>query len=64
MVSGLYAQMPHAKFNSYLRIMISKTMMDSLVKPYKVFIKMELRLAFWNGIELDGLVDKNVSETL
>jgi 5'-nucleotidase len=31
--------MPHAKFNFYLPITILKTMMDGLVKPYKIFNK-------------------------
>jgi 5'-nucleotidase len=40
--------MPHAKFEFLSANYDFKNMMDGLVKPYKVFNKNGLRLAFWN----------------
>jgi 5'-nucleotidase len=38
-VEGLYAQMPHAKFEFYRPIMTLNTIMEGQVKPYKIFNK-------------------------
>jgi 5'-nucleotidase len=55
--------MPHAKFNFYLPIMILKTMMDGLVKPYKIFNKNGIKVGVLE-LELDGLVDKKCTKKL
>jgi 5'-nucleotidase len=52
--------------NSYRPIMTLKnTIMEGQVKPYKIFNKSSIRVGvFGIGIELDGLVKKNVQETV
>ncbi|MFC4816952.1 MULTISPECIES: bifunctional metallophosphatase/5'-nucleotidase [unclassified Flavobacterium] len=61
-IDGLYAQLPHAKFefvNSNYDF--KNTIMNTHVKPYKVFKKAGLKIGvFGLGIELKGLVDKNL----
>jgi 5'-nucleotidase len=61
-IEGLYAQMPHAKFEFLsANYDFKNTMMDGLVKPYKVFNKNGIKVGvFGIGIELDGLVDKKM----
>ena len=61
-IDGLYAQMPHAKFEFVsANYDFSNTVMDTHVKPYKVFIKDGIKIGvFGLGIQLDGLVDKNM----
>jgi 5'-nucleotidase len=61
-IEGLYAQMPHAKFEFLSANYVFKnTMMDGLVKPYKIFNKNGIKVGvFGIGIELDGLVDKKM----
>ena len=61
-IDGLYAQMPHAKFEFVsANYDFSKTVMDTHVKPYKIFIKDGIKIGvFGLGIQLDGLVDKNM----
>jgi 5'-nucleotidase len=61
-VEGLYAQMPHAKFEFLsANYDFKNTMMDGLVKPYKIFNKNGVKVGvFGIGIELDGLVDKKM----
>ena len=61
-IDGLYAQLPHAKFDFLsANYDFSNTIMDTHVKPYKVFVKDGIRIGvFGLGIELDGLVDKNM----
>jgi 5'-nucleotidase len=59
-VDGLYAQMPHAKFEFISsNYDFKNTVMDGLVKPYKIFNKEGIKIGvFGLGIQLDGLVDK------
>jgi 5'-nucleotidase len=61
-IDGLYAQMPHAKFEFVsANYDFSNTIMDTHVKPYKVFIKDGIKIGIFGlGIQLDGLVDKNM----
>ncbi|PKH68447.1 metallophosphatase [Flavobacterium sp. ALD4] len=61
-ISGLYAQMPHAKFEFLsANYDFKNTIMDGLVKPYKIFNKNGIKVGvFGIGIELDGLVDKKM----
>jgi 5'-nucleotidase len=66
-IAGLYAQMPHAKFEFLsANYDFKNTLMDGLVKPYKVFDKNGIKVGvFGIGIELTGLVDKrNYLETV
>ena len=59
-VEGLYAQMPHAKFEFLsANYDFKNTVMDGQVKPYKIFNKNGIKVGvFGLGIELTGLVDK------
>ena len=59
-INGLYAQLPHAKFDFIsANYDFSNTVMDTHVKPYKTFIKQGIKIGvFGLGIELDGLVIK------
>ena len=61
-IQGLYAQMPHAKFEFVsANYDFKNTAMDGLVKPYKIFNKNGIKVGvFGIGIELDGLVDKKM----
>jgi 5'-nucleotidase len=61
-IEGLYAQMPHAKFEFLsANYDFKNTMMDGLVKPYKIFNKNGIKVGvFGIGIELNGLVDKKM----
>lgn len=61
-VNGLLAQLPHAKFDFLsANYDFSNTVLDSHVKPYKVFKKDGVKIGvFGLGIELDGLVDKKM----
>ena len=61
-IQGLYAQMPHAKFEFLsANYDFKNTLMDGLVKPYKIFNKKGIKIGvFGIGIELDGLVDKKM----
>jgi 5'-nucleotidase len=63
-IDGLYAQIPHAKFDFVsANYDFSNTVMDAHVKPYKTFIKDGIKIGvFGLGIQLDGLVDKNMSK--
>jgi len=59
-IGGLYAQLPHANF-SFLsaNYNFKNTILDTHVKPYKVFIKEGIRIGvFGIGIKLAGLVNK------
>ena len=60
-IDGLYAQLPHAKFDFVsANYEFSNTLMDSHVKPYKTFIKEGVKIGvFGLGIELEGLVNKD-----
>ncbi|PTM07730.1 MAG: metallophosphatase, partial [Bacteroidetes bacterium] len=57
---GLYKQLPHADFEFVsANYDFSNTLMDTHVKPYKVFNKEGVKIGvFGLGIELDGLVIK------
>jgi 5'-nucleotidase len=61
-VNGLFAQLPHASFEFVSsNYDFKNTVMDTHVKPYKVFKKAGLKIGvFGLGIELKGLVDKNL----
>ncbi|MBK0369016.1 bifunctional metallophosphatase/5'-nucleotidase [Flavobacterium agrisoli] len=61
-VDGLFAQMPHAQFEFISsNYDFSNTVMNGLVKPYKIFEKQGLKVGvFGLGIELNGLVDKRM----
>lgn len=58
-IDGLYAQIPHAKFEFIsANYDFSNTVMDTHVRPYKVFQKDGIKIGvFGLGIELKGLVD-------
>lgn len=58
-IDGLYAQLPHAKFEFLsANYNFSNTVLNAHVKPYKVFVKDGLKIGvFGLGIELKGLVD-------
>lgn len=61
-VEGLFAQLPHAKFEFLsANYDFSNTILDGSVKPYKIFEKAGVKIGvFGLGIELKGLVDKNM----
>ena len=61
-INGLLAQLPHAKFDFLsANYDFSNTVLDSHVKPYKVFKKDGIKIGvFGLGIELNGLVDKKM----
>ena len=61
-IDGLYAQLPHAKFNFVsANYNFSNTIMDTHVKPYKTFNKEGIKIGvFGLGIKLDGLVIKRL----
>ncbi len=61
-IDGLYAQLPHAAFDFLsANYDFSNTILDTHVKPYKVFIKGGIKIGvFGVGIELEGLVLKNL----
>ena len=63
-IPGLYAQMPHAKFDFIsANYDFKNTVMDGLVKPYKIFVKNGVKIGvFGLGVKLDGLVDKKMYE--
>lgn len=63
-VDGLYAQLPHAKFDFLsANYDFSNTIMDTHVKPYKTFVKNGIKIGvFGLGIELAGLVDPDMYE--
>ena len=59
-IDGLYAQLPHADFDFVsANYNFKNTVLDTHVKPYKIFIKDDVRIGvFGLGIELEGLVGK------
>ncbi len=61
-IDGLYAQLPHAKFDFVsANYDFNNTILDTHVKPYKIFNKNGIKIGvFGLGIELKGLVDKNL----
>ena len=65
-IDGLYAQLPHAKFNFLsANYNFKNTVLDTHVKPYKVFKRDGIKIGvFGIGIKLQGLVDsRNYKET-
>ena len=61
-LEGLFAQLPHAKFDFIsANYDFSNTILDTHVKPYKTFVIDGIKIGvFGLGIELAGLVDKNM----
>ncbi|WP_299224320.1 bifunctional UDP-sugar hydrolase/5'-nucleotidase [uncultured Psychroserpens sp.] len=61
-IDGLYAQLPHAKFDFVsANYDFSNTILDTHVKPYKTFIRDGIKVGvFGLGIQLHGLVDNNL----
>jgi len=61
-IDGLYAQLPHAKFDFVsANYDFSDTIMESHVKPFKIFEKNGIKIGIFGlGIELDSLVDKKL----
>lgn len=61
-IDGLYAQLPHAKFQFIsANYDFKNTIMDTHVKPYKVFVKDGIKIGvFGLGIKLQDLVDKTM----
>ncbi len=61
-IDGLHAQMPHASFEFIsANYDFKNTVMDGLVKPYKIFIKDGIKIGvFGLGIEFEGLVNKKL----
>ncbi|MEC8829791.1 MAG: metallophosphatase, partial [Bacteroidota bacterium] len=58
-IDGLYAQLPHAKFDFIsANYDFSNTVLEADVKPYKIFKKGGVKIGvFGLGIELEGLVN-------
>ncbi|MGJ8593696.1 MAG: bifunctional metallophosphatase/5'-nucleotidase [Aquaticitalea sp.] len=61
-IEGLYAQLPHAKFDFISsNYDFSNTVMDTHVKPYKTFKIDGIKIGIFGlGIQLAGLVDPNM----
>jgi len=61
-IEGLYAQLPHAKFDFVsANYDFSNTILDTHVKPYRILIKDGIKIGvFGLGIQLDGLVEKRM----
>ena len=61
-IEGLYAQLPHAKFDFLsANYDFSNTVMDTHTKPWKVFVKDGIRIGvFGLGVRLEGLVNKKM----
>jgi len=59
-LEGFYAQLPHASFDFVsANYDFKNTLLDGLVKPYKVLVKDGLRVGIFGlGVMLQGLVDK------
>ncbi len=60
-IDGLFAQLPHAKFDFVsANYDFKNTVMDTHVKPYKIFNKEGVKIGvFGLGVELQGLVNKD-----
>jgi 5'-nucleotidase len=61
-VDGLYKQLPNANFDFVsANYDFKNTVMDTHVKPYKVFMKDGIKIGIFGlGIKLEGLVDKRM----
>ncbi len=57
-IDGLYAQLPHAKFDFLIaNYDFTNTVMNTHTKPYKIYVKDGIRIGIFGlGIQLDGLV--------
>ncbi|MGB0770196.1 MAG: bifunctional metallophosphatase/5'-nucleotidase [Flavobacteriaceae bacterium] len=60
-IDGLFAQLPHAKFDFVsANYDFKNTLLDTHVKPYKIFNKGGIKIGvFGLGVELQGLVNKD-----
>lgn len=66
-LQGFLSQKPHAAFDFVsANYDFKNTILDGLIKPYKIFIKDGIKIGIFGlGIELQGLVDvKNYGETI
>ncbi|OYU81841.1 MAG: metallophosphatase [Flavobacterium sp. BFFFF1] len=66
-IEGFYKQLPNANFEFVsANYNFKNTILDSIVKPYKIFIKDGIKIGIFGlGVELEGLVDKkNYKETV
>lgn len=61
-IEGLYAQLPHAKFDFIsANYDFSNTIMATHVKPYKIILKDGIKIGIFGlGIELNGLVEQRM----
>jgi 5'-nucleotidase len=61
-IDGFYAQLRHANFDFVsANYDFKNTVLNGIVKPYKMFIKDGIKIGIFGlGIELQGLVDKNL----
>lgn len=61
-IDGLYAQLPHAKFDFVsANYDFKNTILDTHVKPYKILIRDGIKIGvFGLGVQLEGLVDKKL----
>jgi len=61
-IDGLYAQLPHAKFDFVsANYDFSNTIMDTHVKPYRIIVKDGIKIGIFGlGIELSGLVEQRM----
>jgi len=61
-IEGLYAQLPHADFEFVsANYDFSNTVMDTHVEPYKIIVKDGIKIGIFGlGVQLEGLVDKNM----
>jgi 5'-nucleotidase len=61
-IDGFHKQLPHAKFDFVCsNYDFTNTILDDLVKPYKIFLKDGIRVGvFGLGIKLKGLVNKSL----
>jgi len=61
-IEGLYAQLPHAKFDFIsANYDFSNTIMDDKVKPFKIIEKSGIKIGIFGlGIELESLVEKRL----
>lgn len=61
-IEGLYAQLPHAKFDFVsANYDFSNTILDTHVKPYRIIIKNGIKIGIFGlGIQLEGLVEKRM----
>jgi len=61
-IDGLYAQLPHAKFDFVsANYDFKNTILDTHVKPYKIIEKDGIKIGIFGlGIELQGLVDSRM----